>query len=180
MLELGGRVPMTLGIGGPTRAVCIVSGVAESPAGLRDVAHIVTTKNALPSLLAMARELIRIRSARGWLEANSGRPRAFWMPENIIAACEAQGWRDPLSPRAKLLAVEAELGRVKAELGDLRREHLRASRLLAGLSLRPAAELLGLSPQRLSDLEHGRGRATNEEWAILFGRLDDAANTGAA
>lgn len=73
-----------------------------------------------------------------------------------------------------------EIAGLRAKVAGLRGEHLRALRLRAGLSLRPAAELLGLLPKRLSDLEHGRALATDEEWAILFGRLGDAWNTGAA
>jgi hypothetical protein len=93
---------------------------------------------------------------------------------NHIWACcgDGPGYGNAIKPE-KLACVERRLA-------ELRREHLRILRLRAGLSLRPASELLGWEPKRLGDLEHGRLRATDEEWAIIFGRLSDAANTGAA
>lgn len=53
-------------------------------------------------------------------------------------------------------------------------------RIHAGLSLGPAAELLGLVRERLSALEHGRASVSAEEWQSIFSRFADAGNTGAA
>ena len=63
-LQRGGM--MTLGIGAKDRPVCIVNGIVESPPGLRDVAFIVTLRNALPDLLREVREL---RAMKAELEA---------------------------------------------------------------------------------------------------------------
>lgn len=74
----------------------------------------------------------------------------------------------------------AKLAAAQQQLDELRREHLRVARLRAGLSLGPAAEMLGLERQRLGDLEHGRANATDEEWRSIFSKLADAGDTGAA
>lgn len=61
-----------------------------------------------------------------------------------------------------------------------KQERLRLARLRSGLSLGPAAELLGLSREQLGALEHGRASASDEEWKRIFSKLADAANTGDA
>lgn len=45
---------LTLGIGAPTRPVCIVHGIVESPVGRRDVDFMTSARNALPALLDAA------------------------------------------------------------------------------------------------------------------------------
>lgn len=66
MLALGNGGPMTLGIGSPARAVCIVHGIVESPVGLRDVAFVTAFRNAASQLIADAHRLRDIDALMRW------------------------------------------------------------------------------------------------------------------
>jgi hypothetical protein len=67
-LELSTGGPMTLGVGSAARAVCIVSGLLESPQGLRDVAFLVAARNALPALIHQARLYLETKEKARALE----------------------------------------------------------------------------------------------------------------
>lgn len=80
-----------------------------------------------------------------------------------MPACPKCGHRPP---QADLDADEAEMEAFREQLrthpknadADMRRKQ----RVAAGLTLRQAAKLLGMGPNQLADLEHGREELTPE------------------
>lgn len=105
------------------------------------------------------------------------------LPEQEFATpadLESAGYLPVSVIEDRYVATRNQLTATQSELDGLRREHLRVCRMRAGLSLGPAAELLGLERKRLGALEHGKASATDDEWRSIFSRLTDAGNTGAA
>lgn len=95
-----------------------------------------------------------------------------------IAHTWTRGDKDPIDAIYEAL-VDAEKSAMD-QLHALRQRHLVQARLIAGLNLRPTAELLDISPRELGDRENGRSNPDAAEWDRMFRQLAMAANTGAA
>lgn len=71
---------------------------------------VVETRNALPALLAMARELIRIRSAMAVCHASGHCGSSIMEPERVFEWATDLGWIDPSPPATPVAEMKGGEG----------------------------------------------------------------------